>query len=61
MEPAALLGLMYLAVGAGLFAQPDLGSADPSDFTPLAQARIFVRTLPAVLGWPFVLARRLGA
>lgn len=60
MEPLAILGLMYVAVGAGLFAQPDPGAAEPRDFTWHRQAEIFHRTLPAVLGWPIVLLRRLG-
>lgn len=61
MEEIALLGLMYLAVGAGLFAQPAPGAAEPHDFTPLRQAQIFFRTLPLVFGWPIVLYQRFGA
>jgi hypothetical protein len=61
MESAALFGIMYVAIGAGLFAQPDPGTAETGDFTPLRQAEIFIATLPAVLGWPLVLLRRLGA
>lgn len=61
MEQVVLLGIMYVAVGAGLFAQPDPGTAEARDFTPLRQALIFYRTLPAVLAWPVVLLRRLGA
>ncbi len=60
MEQLAILVLMYLALGAGLFAQPDPGTAAACDFTPLGQARIFRATLPAVLLWPIVLLRRLG-
>ncbi len=60
MEQAAILALMYLAVGAALFAQPRPGTASPGDFTPEAQARIFRRTLPAVLLWPLVLLRPPG-
>jgi len=60
MENVASLALMYLAVGVGLFAQPDPGTAEAEDFTPLGQARIFRATLSAVLLWPIVLLRRLG-
>jgi hypothetical protein len=59
MEHAAILALMYLAIGAGLFAQPEPGTAVPHDFTPLGQAAIFRRSLPQVLGWPLALLRRL--
>ena len=61
MENAAILALMYLAVGAGLFAQPQPGAATPADFTWRMQLAIFRRTLPAVLLWPFALARHLRA
>ena len=60
MEHVAILALMYLAVGAGLFAQPRPGTAEPHDFTAAAQADIFRRTLPAVLLWPIALLRRRG-
>lgn len=60
MQNLAILALMYLAVGAALFAQPDPGAAEASDFTPLRQAQIFRATLPAVLLWPIVLLHRLG-
>ena len=60
MEHMAFLTLMYLAVGAGLFAQPDPGTAEPCDFAWRRQGEIFWRTLPAVLTWPLVLWRRLG-
>jgi hypothetical protein len=60
MESLASLALMYLAVGVGLFAQPEPGTAELGDFTLPSQARIFRATLPAVLLWPIVLLRRLG-
>lgn len=60
MEQMALLALMYVAVGAGLFAQPEPGTAEPRDFAWRRQAEIFWRTLPAVLTWPLVLVRRFG-
>jgi len=60
LEHLAILALMYLAIGAGLFAQPEPGTAEAADFTPLAQVRIFRATLPAVLLWPIVLLRRRG-
>jgi hypothetical protein len=61
MENAAILALMYVAVGAGLFAQPRPGAATPEDFTWRTQLAIFRRTLPAVLLWPVALARHLRA
>lgn len=60
MEQIALLGLLYIAVGAALFAQPEPGMAEPHDFTPWGQAEIFYRTLPTVLAWPLILLRRRG-
>ena len=59
MENAAILALMYLAVGAALFAQPRPGAATPDDFTWRTQLAIFRSTLPAVLFWPVTLARQL--
>jgi hypothetical protein len=60
MEGLVILVLMYVAVGAGLFAQPDPGTAVPHDFTPLRQAQIFCATFADVLTWPAVLLRRLA-
>jgi hypothetical protein len=60
MEGLVILVLMYVAVGAGLFAQPDPGTAVPHDFTPIRQARIFYATLGEVVAWPVVLLRRLA-
>ncbi len=51
--------MMYLAVGAALFAQPHPGSAEPADFTWRRQGKIFRETLPAVLAWPLSLWRLL--
>lgn len=61
MANATSLALMYLAVGAALFAQPRPGTATPDDFTWRAQLAIFRRTLPLVLLWPVALARQLRA
>lgn len=54
-----ILVLMYLAVGAVLFAQPSPGAAEPVDFTWHRQGEIFRETLPAVLWWPLTLWRLL--
>lgn len=55
----AILVMMYLAVGAALFAQPRPGTAEPADFTLARQGEIFRETLPAVLAWPLLLLRLL--
>jgi hypothetical protein len=55
----AILALMYLAIGAALFAQPSPGTAEPDDFTPARQGEIFLETLPAVLAWPIALWQSL--
>jgi hypothetical protein len=60
MGQMVLFALMYVAVGAGLFAQPEPGTAVPNDFAWRRQAQIFWHTLPAVLTWPLVLLRRFG-
>ena len=60
MASFTILGLMYFAVGAALFAQPRPGTAEPDDFTWRRQGAIFRETLPAVLLWPLVLWRRLA-
>lgn len=57
MAMLVILIMMYLAVGAALFAQPQPGTAEPGDFSPGRQAEIFRRTLPAVLAWPLLLWR----
>jgi hypothetical protein len=59
MMNLAILVLMYLAVGAALFAQPHPGSAEPADFHWRRQGTIFRETLPAVLAWPVNLWRLL--
>jgi hypothetical protein len=51
--------MIYLAVGAALFAQPRPGTAEPEDFTWRRQGEIFYETLPAVLAWPLMLLRLL--
>lgn len=55
----AILAMMYLAIGAALFAQPHPGTAEPGDFTWQRQREIFKETLPSVLAWPLVLWRAL--
>lgn len=60
MQQIALLGMMYVAIGVGLFAQPAPGTAEPHDFTWWRQAEIFRQTFAAVLTWPVVLLRRFG-
>jgi hypothetical protein len=59
MMSLAILVMMYLAIGAALFAQPRPGSAEPADFTWRRQGKIFRETLPAVLAWPLSLWRLL--
>jgi hypothetical protein len=59
MMNLAILVMMYLAVGAALFAQPHPGSAELADFTWRSQGKIFRETLPAVLVWPLNLWRLL--
>jgi hypothetical protein len=54
-----ILAMMYLAVGAALFAQPLPGTAELEDFTWRRQGEIFCETLPAVLAWPVMLLRLL--
>jgi hypothetical protein len=61
MGDVMILVLMYLAVGAGLFAQPFPGTAQPRDFGWKRQGQIFMDTLPTVLGWPIVLWRLVRA
>ncbi len=60
MASVAVLLMMYVAVGAGLFAQPRPGTAELCDFTPQRQGEIFRTTLPAVLLWPVFLWRQRG-
>lgn len=54
-----ILLLMYLAIGAALFAQPSPGTAELADFTLARQGEIFCETLPAVLAWPIALWQSL--
>jgi hypothetical protein len=60
MASLLILLMMYLAVGAALFAQPQPGTAEPADFTPRRQGEIFRESLPAVLLWPLFLWRQFG-
>lgn len=61
-EPAMhvlfLLLMIYLAVGAVLFAHPR-GPAAPPDFDWKSQITVFCDSLPEVLGWPLALWRWL--
>lgn len=56
METFAELTLIYLAVGALLFALIP-GEAMPWDFHWRNQADVFRHSLPEVLAWPLVLWR----
>jgi len=60
MATLVIVSLMYLAVGAAFFAQPQPGTATPADFTLRRQGDIFRDTLPAVLLWPIALWRLLA-
>ena len=60
MMSLTILAMMYLAVGAALFAQPRPGTAEPGDFTWQRQGEIFKETLPRVLAWPIILWRTLS-
>jgi hypothetical protein len=60
MAHLMILAMMYVAVGAGLFAQPRPGAARPGDFGWRRQGEIFLKTLPAVLCWPMALWRALS-
>jgi hypothetical protein len=57
MTTLLILGMMYLAVGAALFARPDPDRAEPADFGWHRQSEIFRATLPAVVAWPIALWR----
>ncbi len=50
--------LIYLAIGAVLFAHPS-GPVGPSDFHWRNQIAVFRDSLPDVLGWPLALWRWL--
>jgi ribose/xylose/arabinose/galactoside ABC-type transport system permease subunit len=60
MATVVTLSLMYLAVGAAFFAQPQPGTATLADFTLRRQGEIFRDTLPTVLLWPIALWRLLA-
>lgn len=55
MAGFAILFMVYVAVGATLYAQPQPGAAELADFTLRRQGEIFRKSLPAVLLWPLVL------
>jgi hypothetical protein len=58
----AILFMIYLAVGAVLFAQPGPGLVEPADFTWRRQGEIFRTTLSSVLLWPWALCHgRIGS
>ena len=59
MATLAVLAMMYVAIGAALFAQPFPGTAEPGDFTWRRQREIFHETFPDVLAWPVTLWRAL--
>jgi hypothetical protein len=56
LETVVELALVYLAVGAVLFALIP-GQAMPCDFHWRNQANAFRASLPEVLGWPLALWR----
>jgi hypothetical protein len=58
METLLTLVLVYLAVGAALFAHPP-GPLFPPDFDWRRQIAVFCDSLPEVLGWPLALWRWL--
>ena len=60
MATLVIVSLMYVAVGAAFFAQPQAGTATPADFTLRRQGEIFRETLPVVLLWPWALWRLLA-
>lgn len=59
MAELVTLAMIYVAIGAGLFAQPWPGTAHLEDFTWRRQGEIFFETLPDVLGWPMALWQAL--
>ncbi len=54
MGTLVTLAMIYLAVGAVLFAHPR-SPARPGDFDWRAQVGVFRDTLPTVLAWPLAL------
>jgi hypothetical protein len=57
METPAIIALVYLAIGAGLFALPPM-PATPSDFHWRRQIDLFRTSLVDVLVWPVALWER---
>lgn len=57
MEQIVLLALMYLAIGAVLFAHPPEQGPDLEGFGWRGQLATFLTTLPEVLAWPLALWR----
>ena len=51
MTTVVEMALVYLAIGAVIFAHPK-GGAEAADFTPRGQWAVFLATLPEVLTWP---------
>jgi ribose/xylose/arabinose/galactoside ABC-type transport system permease subunit len=54
MATIATLTMIYVAIGAVLFAHPR-SPAVPNDFDWRAQVSVFRDSLPAVLAWPLAL------
>jgi hypothetical protein len=54
MATLITLAMVYLAIGAALFAHPR-SPAVPGDFDWRAQVGVFCDSLPLVLGWPIAL------
>jgi hypothetical protein len=56
METVIILALIYLAIGAVLFAHPP-APAIPNDFHWRGQIGVFRESLPLVMSWPLALWR----
>ena len=59
METPAIIALIYLAIGAAIFAHPP-APATPGHFHWRAQLAVFRANLVDVLVWPVTLWERLG-
>jgi hypothetical protein len=60
METPAIIALIYLAIGAAIFAHPPL-PATPNDFHWRRQMTVFRSNFRDVLIWPIALCERLAA
>ena len=56
MEFVVTAAILYVAIGAALFAHP-ANTAIPDDFHWRSQIGVFIATLPDVLAWPLALWR----